>query len=248
MARADGKVCLVTGAARGQGAAHARALASEGAHVLMCDVRDDDGRSAEAELRADGLDVTYRQLDVRSEDGWREAVDALVADRGRIDVLVNNAAIIRDEGIVAETLDGWNSVLAVNQTGVFLGMRQVVPAMRDGGGGSIVNIASTWGCVGVRDHVAYQAAKGAVRMLTKNAAVTYAADGIRVNCICPGIIDTAMLDVEVGTVNDDEIERTLMNRLGRPEEVAQAVVFLACEESSFVTGIDLVVDGGFLVQ
>jgi 3alpha(or 20beta)-hydroxysteroid dehydrogenase len=234
--------------ARGKGAAHARALSAEGAHVLMCDVLDDDGRAAAAELRADGLDVDYRHLDVRSEDDWREAVDALVRDRGRVDVLVNNAAVVRDESVEDETLDGWSSVIAVNQTGVFLGMRQVVPAMRAGGGGSIVNIASTWGCVGARGHVAYQASKGAVRILTKNAAVTYAADGIRVNCVCPGIIDTAMLDEEVGTVNEDELERTLLHRLGRPEEVATAVVFLACDESSFVTGIDLVVDGGFLVQ
>jgi NAD(P)-dependent dehydrogenase (short-subunit alcohol dehydrogenase family) len=161
---------------------------------------------------------------------------------------VNNAGVIDEGGAVDEDLEAWHRVIAVNQTGMFLGMKHAVPAMRRAGGGSIVNVSSTLGVVGADDYIAYQASKGAVRQMTRSAALSYVRDGIRVNTICPGFIETPMTDELEDEIRDHDIGMTPMARAGKPIEVSYAVLYLASDESSFVTGSDLVVDGGYLAQ
>jgi NAD(P)-dependent dehydrogenase (short-subunit alcohol dehydrogenase family) len=165
-----------------------------------------------------------------------------------LNVLVNNAGIITKGGAVDEDERRWQRVIAVNQTGVFLGMKHAVPAMRRAGGGSIVNIASTLGVVGAEDYIAYQASKGAVRQMTKSAALSYVGDGIRVNTICPGFITTPMTDALDEEIHEHDVRMTPLGRPGRPIEVSHAVVFLASDEASFITGAELYVDGGYLAQ
>jgi NAD(P)-dependent dehydrogenase (short-subunit alcohol dehydrogenase family) len=167
---------------------------------------------------------------------------------GPLNVLVNNAGVISERGAEDEPEDAWHRVIAINQSGVFLGMKHVVPAMRRAGGGSIINISSTLGVVGAEDYIAYQASKGAIRQMTKSAALSYAKDGIRVNAVCPGWIDTPMTDALGADIREHDIAMTPLRRPGRPIEVSYAVVFLASDEASFITGADLVVDGGYVAQ
>lgn len=247
--RLKGKVALITGAARGQGAAEARLFASEGATVGVTDVRPDTLTEVEKELSNAGASVLSRRLDVTSQDDWAAAVDATVEAFGRLDVLVTNAGILSMAGVEDTTLEQWNQILAVNQTGVWLGMKAAVPDMRSSGGGSIINISSIYGLIGSGAATAYQSTKGAVRIMTKTAAIQYAPEGIRVNSIHPGVIDTGMVDEEV----PDEfrpvlIAATPLGRMGTPEEIAYGALFLASEESSFVTGSELVMDGGYTTQ
>ncbi len=179
-----GRVALVSGAARGIGAAAARELAAAGAGVVLTDVIDDEGQALAKELQTKGRAATYRHLDVASEDGWRDVVEQTVKQHGRLDVLVNNAGIGTMPDVEQETLEGWNRLIGINQTGVWLGMRAVIPAMREAGGGSIINVSSIFGAVGgFGGSVAYHASKGAVRLMTKNAAIRYAKEGIRVNSV-----------------------------------------------------------------
>ena len=243
--RLDGKVALITGGARGQGAAHARRLAEEGAHVFTGDVLDTDGEETAAKLRADGLAVDYLHLDVTLPQDWSRAVGTATERTGGLDVLVNNAGIVHVNPLVEETLEDWNALLAVNVTGVLLGMQAAIPALRARGGGSIVNIASIFGLAGASGYVAYCASKAAVVMMTKTAALELAGDNIRVNAVCPGGVRTAMNENEPG---GGVVPLTPMGRRADVREISGAVLFLASDDSTFVTGTEIVVDGGYLAR
>ncbi len=249
MGRLDGKVALISGGARGQGAAEARMFASEGACVVFGDILDDDGRRVEAEIRELGGQATYVHLDVTSETDWAAAVNRAVSEYGKLDVLVNNAGIVLGRSIEEMTVEEWDRLFDVNAKGVFLGTRASLRAMRDAGGGSIVNISSTAGLVGNDYNLAgYSSTKGAVRLFTKSTAIQHARDGIRCNSVHPGPIDTPMLLESRrgrGALTDEQQrQRTPLGRIGRPEDIAFAVIYLASDESSFVTGSEVVVDGG----
>jgi 3alpha(or 20beta)-hydroxysteroid dehydrogenase len=241
-ARLAGKRVLITGGARGQGAAHAERLAREGATVVIGDVLDEAGDDTAARLRADGLDVTYRRLDVTSVDDWAAAIAAL---DGAVDVLVNNAGIIHEALVEDETLAGWNRTLAVNATGTLLGMQAAIPSMRARGGGSIVNIASVFGVTGSEGSAAYAASKAAIIALTKTAALELAAVGIRVNAICPGGVESPMTEDDPG---GGVVPLTPQKRRAHASEISGAVAYLASEDASFVTGAELVIDGGYLAR
>ena len=250
MMRLEGKVALITGGARGQGAAEARLFAREGAKVVIADVLDPDGISVAAEINELGGDATYVHLDVSSEADWQEAIAAAVSAYGKLDVLVNNAAIWRGGHVLETDGEQWDAVLDINAKGVFLGTKLAIPEMRRAGGGSIVNISSTAGLVGSRTSTAYSASKGAVRLFTKSTAVQYGAEGIRANSIHPGPIDTPMGDQvwpDAGS-REETIERTVLKRIGKPEDIANGALFLASDESSFMTGAELVIDGGLTAQ
>jgi NAD(P)-dependent dehydrogenase (short-subunit alcohol dehydrogenase family) len=190
-----------------------------------------------------------QDLDVSDEANWKAVVDFTLQAHGRIDVLVNNAGIVFNYGQILDTsLADWNKVIGVNLTGSFLGMQAVLPAMRKARSGSIVNFSSIWGNVGVPGAAAYNAAKGGVRNMTKNAAVSYAPDNVRVNSVHPGLIRTPLVTAQSEEMNNGIISNTPMGRMGTPEEVAQCCLFLASDDSSFVTGSELVVDGGYLAQ
>lgn len=245
--RLAGKVAIITGAARGQGEAEARRFAEEGASVVVTDVLEDQGQAVAEDLASRGYDARFLPLDVTEAAEWAACVERVVDEHGGVDVLVNNAGVAREEAVDEESLEGWEEVLAVNQTGAFLGLREVLPVMADTGGGSVVNTVSIWGVVGTPDSFAYQATKGALRAMTKNAAIAYADRGVRVNAVCPGVVETPM------TEGRDRLkayisERTPLGRPGDPEEVADVVVFLASAEASYVTGEEIMVDGGFTAQ
>ncbi len=242
--RLTGKTALVTGGARGQGAAHARRVSEEGASVVLADVLDDLGEQHARDLRDAGHDALYRHLDVTSPGDWNAAVGAAESRHGRLDILVNNAGVVRVAPIVDETDDGWLSTLAVNATGVFYGMRAALPALRRAGGGSIINIASIYGPVGAPGYVAYTASKGAVIAMTKVAALEHAQEGIRVNAICPGPVRTPMSEQE----GDASVDITPLRRRAEPEEISAAVAFLASDDAVFITGAELAVDGGYLAR
>lgn len=241
MDRLAGKVALITGAGSGMGRATAELFASEGAIVIAGDIKKPD-------IDFTSAAIEYADLDVTREEDWHRVVEDVVKRHGRLDVLVNNAGIITYEPLEGLSLAAWDRIIAVDQKGVFLGMREVVPVMKAAGGGSIINTSSIWGITAAPVAHAYHAAKGAVRNMTKNVAVTYAEDGIRVNSVHPGYIKTPMNAVQAEEVNDALIASTPMKRYGQPVEVAYGSLFLASDESSFVTGIELVVDGGYLAQ
>ncbi len=249
--RLKGKVALITGGARGQGAAEARLFAKEGARVVIADILDDAGAKVAAEIGESGGDAAYVHLDVTSEDDWREAVAETVARYGRLDVLVNNAGIWRGGTVEETSVEEWDLIMDVNARGVFLGTKVAIAEMRKAGGGSIINISSTAGLVGSPRSTAYTASKGAVRLLTKATAVQYGKDGIRANSIHPGPIDT---DMAVQIWPDEKgraasaAARTVIGRMGTPEDIAYGALYLASDESSFVTGSELVIDGGITAQ
>lgn len=247
--RLDGKVALISGAARGQGAAEARLFAGEGAKVVIGDVLDPDLKGVADELAGAGYPVESLHLDVTREEDWVAAVALAEKAFGGLHVLVNNAGVLSTGGIESTTRNEWDRVVAINQTGVWLGMKAAVPAIRRSGGGSIINISSIYGLIGSGGSTAYQATKGAVRILTKTAAVEYAKEGIRVNSVHPGIIATPMVTEGLPEEGANQlIALTPLGRMGRPEEVAFGVLFLASDESSFVTGSELVIDGGYTTQ
>jgi NAD(P)-dependent dehydrogenase (short-subunit alcohol dehydrogenase family) len=246
--RVAGKVALVTGGARGQGAAHGELLAEEGASVILADVRDDLGEAHAASLRDRGAQVSYRHLDVSDAAQWDECVEFTETEHGLLNVLVNNAGIVSLAGAADENEKTWDEVIAVNQKGVWLGMKYAIPAMRRAGGGSIINTSSIWGVVGSEDYIAYQASKGAVTLMTKSAALTHAKEGIRVNSVVPGLVMTPMAEEEGEESNNAVIAMTPMGRGAEAREISFGVLFLASDEASFVTGSELVIDGGFLAQ
>jgi NAD(P)-dependent dehydrogenase (short-subunit alcohol dehydrogenase family) len=246
--RLAGKVALISGGARGQGASHGELFAEEGATVVLADVLDDEGAAAAAGLVDRGLDVSFAHLDVTSAGDWASVVADIEGRHGRLDILVNNAGILGMPSILDETEEHWNQVIAVNQTGVFLGMQAAIPAMQRSGGGSIINTSSIWGLVGAEEYIAYQASKGAVALMSKSAALTHVGDGIRVNSVCPGLVLTPMSAEEGPEVEKAVAEATPMKRGAQPREISYGVLYLASDESSYVTGTDLVIDGGFLAQ
>ncbi len=247
MARLEGKVALISGGARGQGAVEARMFAEEGASVVIGDILDEQGRQTEAELQELGYNVTYVHLDVTSESDWEAAVQTAVSTYGKLDVLLNNAGILIRKNIEETTEEDWDRIFAVNAKGVFLGTKAAIPAMREAGGGSIINISSTAGLVGSPNGSAsYTATKGAVRLFTKSTAIQHAREGIRCNSIHPGPIETDMI---ADTLNDPanmelRMQRLPLQRVGKPSEIAYPAIYLASDESSFVTGSEVVVDGG----
>lgn len=245
--RLAGKVAIISGGARGMGAVEARLFARHGAKVAVGDVREEAGRELVAEIVADGGDAMFAALDVTSAEQWAGAVDAVVGAYGRLDALVNNAGIYHRANVEETSGGDWDRMLGINGKGVFLGTRAAVPAMRASGGGSVVNISSVAGIIGSATSTAYNASKGAVRLLTKSSAVQHAADGIRVNSVHPGPIETDMLDLVFPEDGMRELRAANipMGRMGTPEDVAMGVLFLASDESSYMTGSELVIDGGF---
>ncbi len=246
--RLAGKVALISGGARGQGAAHGELFAEEGAIVFLADVLDDEGAATASQLADRGLDVSYVHLDVTQDADWRSVIADIESKHGRLDVLVNNAGILGMPSILDETEDHWNQVIAVNQTGPFLGMRAAIPAMQRSGGGSIINTSSIWGLVGAEEYIAYQATKGAVALMSKSVALTHVGDGIRVNSVCPGLVLTPMSAEEGPEVEEAVAAATPMQRGAQSREISYGVLFLASDESSYVTGTELIIDGGFLAQ
>lgn len=250
--RLDGKVALVTGGASGIGAETSRLFAREGAKVAITDLNDDGGRAVAAEI---GDAAFYARLDTRNEAEWQTVVEQSVDTYGRLDILVNAAGVPgrRTDGgstrIDEQELEDWNRVMDVNSTGIFLGMKTVIPEMRKAGGGSIVNISSIYGLVGSPNSAAYHASKGAVRLATKSAALQYAAENIRVNSVHPGIVTTGMNR----EINEDPVlsvprlAATPMGRFGQPIDIANGCLFLASDESGWMTGAELVIDGGYTV-
>ena len=248
--RLENKVALITGAASGMGASMARVFAREGAKVVAADMLESEGQQLVDEItRANGAAI-FQKLDVSSEAEWRAAIDAALAAFGRLDILVNDAGI---SGSAVEDLfdtEAWNRLMAVNATGVFLGMKFAIPAMQRAGGGSIVNISSISGVTGQRGiHVAYNASKGAVRTLTKAAAVQHGRDNIRVNSVHPGLMPPMRTSGRTAdpALRAEWIKTSVpLGRAGEAHEVANAVLFLASDEASYITGAELYVDGGFL--
>jgi len=244
--RLEGKVAIITGAASGMGAEEARIFAREGARVVVADIRE-EGRMVEAEINEAGGEAVFLRLDVTSEDSWKRVVAETVSRFGKLDLLVNNAGTIVPRDDLSE--EAWDRVMDVNAKGVFLGMKQAIPEMRKVGGGSIVNISSISGIIGQhRVHMGYNASKGAVRIVTKSAAVQYGKEGIRVNSVHPGMMPPMREDLSDQKVRGLELQKVPLGRYGRTEEVAYAVLFLASDEASYVTGSELLVDGGYTAQ
>jgi NAD(P)-dependent dehydrogenase (short-subunit alcohol dehydrogenase family) len=247
--RLQGKVSLITGAAHGMGETEAKMFAKEGAKVVVADVDEAAGQQVVAGIAEVGGEALFVHLDVTQEVDWRQAVDRTATTFGRLDILVNNAGISGSSGVDLFDTAAWDKVMEINAKGVFLGLKYAIPAMQRAGGGSIVNISSISGFVG-QDyiHMAYNASKGAVRLMTKSAAVQHAKDGIRVNSVHPGVMPP--MRTSRVTANAEQRQRMLaqvpMGREGRREEVGYAVLFLASDEASYITGTEVVVDGGYL--
>lgn len=247
MNRLANKVAVITGAARGQGAAEARLFVDEGASVVLGDVLDDEvlRLASEVNRNSSTTRAVALHLDVAKASDWEKAVGTAVREFGGVDILVNNAGILNLAGIEQTTEDDWQRVIDINQKGVWLGMKMVAPVMRQRGGGSIINISSIYGLIGSGGSAAYHASKGAVRLLSKTAALEFARDNIRVNSVHPGVIDTPMVaafDRELRVSIDNLVP---LRREGRCEEIAYGVLFLASNESSYMTGSELVIDGGY---
>lgn len=250
--RLRGKVALISGGARGLGAAQARLFVQEGAQVVIGDILEDIGRELVKELNTEGGEAFFVPLDVTSEAAWQNAIKATVTRFGKLNVLVNNAGIgAPNLGVEHTPVADWDKVMAVNAKGVFLGTKYALPELRKAGGGSIINLSSQFGLVGTEtSSPQYQASKGAVRLLTKATAIQYAKEGIRANSVHPGPIATPM--TEAARADPERyktaVSRVPLGRYGRPEEVAYGVLFLASDESSFITGSELVIDGGWTAQ
>jgi NAD(P)-dependent dehydrogenase (short-subunit alcohol dehydrogenase family) len=248
----DAKVALISGGARGQGAAEAETFAREGAKVVFGDIRDDEGKKVEVAIRDHGGDAVYVHLDVTSEGDWQRAVQTATSRYGRLDILINNAGILIPRVPIEDrTAAEWDQVMAVNAKGVFLGTKYAIPAMRRAGGGSIVNISSVAG-IGQSAHQepAYAASKGAIRIFTKVTASQHARDRIRCNSVHPGPVDTEMFHSAFSdpALLERRLQRIPLGRMGTVAEIVSAVLYLASDESSYITGSELVIDGGALAQ
>lgn len=251
MRRLEGRIAVVTGAARGIGHATARRLADEGATVVVTDVQHVEGEQTVAAIRGNGGSAYFRRLDVVSLGDWERLVNEVLSEHRCIDILVSNAGVGGGMTTIEETTpESYDRTIAVNLTGVFLGMRACADALKASGHGSVVNMSSVYAASGGRGtSPAYHAAKGAVRSLTKNVALQWATHGVRVNSVHPGFIRTPMLELAVDSkLKQELINSTPMARLGEPEEVAAAVAYLASDDASFVTGSELYVDGGFIAR
>ncbi|MFD0164499.1 SDR family NAD(P)-dependent oxidoreductase [Streptomyces decoyicus] len=244
--RLDGKVALITGATGGIGAATARLFAREGARLVITDVHEQRLTALTEEIKETGADVVPACLDVSSAPQWDGVITTVRERFGSLDILVNLAGILDWPGIEDTREDAWNRVIDVNQKGTWLGMKAAMPLLRASGNASVINTSSVLGLVGSGAAAAYQASKGAVRLLSKTAAVEYARQGVRVNSLHPGVVATPMIQDLLDEQGDQQpdIVRTPMRRAGRADEIASAMLFLAGDESSFVTGTELVVDGG----
>ena len=249
--RLEGKVALISGGARGMGAVEAKLFVQEGAKVVFGDVREEEGQKLEAEIAESGGEAVFTKLDVTSADDWQSAVDLAVSWFGKLDILVNNACIFDNATVENTTVEAWDRVLDINAKGVFLGSKSAIGAMKEAGGGSIVNISSTAGLTGSAVSSAYNASKGAVRLLTKATAVQFGSEKIRANSVHPGPIETDMVKqvfLDDESLRDERIAAIPQGRFGKPEEVANCVLFLASDEASYMTGSELVVDGGWTAQ
>jgi NAD(P)-dependent dehydrogenase (short-subunit alcohol dehydrogenase family) len=246
--RLKDKVAIITGGAHGMGEAEARLFAAEGAKVVVADILAGDAEAVASAIRADGGEAFSAKIDVTIEAEWTELIGKTLAAYRRLDILVNNAGISGSSVGDPDGLDGWHRIIAVNQTSVFLGTKLAAEQMAKTGGGSIVNISSIMGFVGATGgHPAYHASKGAVRIYSKAAAVRYGPSGVRVNSVHPGYMPP-MLNATNAAERDDKIALTPLRRIGKPIEVAYGVLFLASDEASFVTGAELIIDGGFIAQ
>ena len=248
--RLENKVVLISGGAKGMGAVEAKLFAKEGAKIVIGDLLEAEGKRVEAEINETGSECLFVPLDVTDEAQWEQAVAAAVGRFGKLDVLVNNAGIYLSHTVEDTTSDEWDQVMNINAKGVFLGAKHAIPAMRKAGGGSIINISSVAGLVGNAFSSAYNASKGAVRLFTKSTAIQYAAEGIRSNSIHPGVIETDMTADVIADARfkTERLDPTPLARLGQPEDVAYGALYLASDESSFVTGAELVIDGGWTAQ
>ena len=251
MGRLENKVALISGGSRGMGAVEAEMFANEGAHVVIADILENEGRKTASKIAATGARCLFKRLDVLQASDWEAAVGTAISAFGKLDILVNNAGVTSRKMLLETSEPEWDRVMDINSKGTFMGIKTAIPAMKDSGGGSIINISSQMGIVGA-DYISpqYQASKGAVRILTKSVAIQYASDNIRCNSIHPAPIETDMTaDIRDDADSfQDMLRRIPMARYGKPEEVAYAVLYLASDESSFVTGSEVVVDGGWTAQ
>ncbi len=250
MQRLPGRVAIVTGAGSGIGAATAHRLANEGAIVVLTDINDEHCTAVANTLTDQGAQVLALHHDVARAEDWERVLATTMERFGRLDILVNNAGMGDIADIEQTTIEEWDRTIAIDQTSIFLGMKLAAEHLKASGHGSVINISSIFGITGgFGTSPAYHAAKGAVRTLTKNVALLWAQQGVRVNSIHPGFIDTPILDEVKGTEFEQVmVTMTPMGRLGRPEEIAAAVAYLASDDASFVTGCELAVDGGFLAR
>jgi len=250
----NGKVAIITGASSGIGEATALLFAREGAAVAIADRDRESGERVAQEIRKEGGDCEVREADVSREAEAASLVESVVGRWGRLDLLVNNAGIYHQADALSTPLSVWEEVLAVNLTGAFLCIKHAVPAMQTHGGGAIVNVASEAGLVGIRNQVAYNVSKGGLIALTRSCAVDFAGRGIRVNCVCPGTTDTPLVRAALARAADPAAMRRSLeevrpaNRLGRPEEIAAAILYLAGDAAGYATGAVLSVDGGYTAQ
>ena len=251
MDRLKDKIALITGAAKGMGEADAKLFAAEGASLILTDIDWARLDKVAADLTSAGAKVLALKHDVSSEESWQKLAREVDKAFGKVDILVNNAGIVNLDGIEATSMEVWSRIIAVNQTGPWLGMKYTVPLMRKAGGGSIVNIASVFGLIGSGTSAAYQASKGALRVLSKTAAMEFAPFKVRVNTIFPGAIDTGIETGGGGAAADEMLKHIQdiipQHRFGQPDEVAYGVLYLASDESSYVTGGELVIDGGWTI-
>lgn len=248
--RLANKVALISGAAHGIGAATAHLFTSEGAKVGLADIHEDNGQRLQSEIIDAGGQALFLRMDATREDDWQQTVATIVRRFGKLDILVNSAGIYRRANLEQTTVEEWDQVMSINVRGVFLGIKTAIPALRKTGGGSIINLSSVSGLVGGPYSTAYNASKGAVRLLTKSTAVQYAREGIRCNSVHPAPVETDMLKLVFPNEQSrrERLAEIPMGRFGTAEEVAQALLFLASDESCYITGSELVIDGGLTAR
>ena len=249
MARLDGKVAIISGGAKGQGAAEAKLFAEEGAKVVITDILDEEGKALESEIVASGGIASFFHVDVTRSSDWNDVVSFTQEAYGEINILVNNAGILLRKSVEETTVEEWDRVNDINSKGVFLGTKAVIPAMRSAGGGSIVNISSVAALIGISP-AAYTASKGSVRLLTKSTAVQYGPEGIRCNSVHPGFILTDMTRDALSNsqIRKERLQLVPLQMLGTVMDVAYGVLYLASDESRYVTGSELVIDGGVIAK